>query len=442
MDRDKITALIEAREKAYKAISTKSFDTIATHGVYDLHEAILNQGAIIEPVYMTTAQAFANADELQKALAYEIPSWVYSRIHNPSVYYLESTLALLESYQTSQKASCCVMSSGMAAITAVVDMLLANTTKANFVACSQVYGGTFQQFNVRQFEKGRKVRWVSAFATLDVWQAAIDKETRFIYIEIPSNPGLTICDIKALANLAQNYNIPLIVDATLATPALCRPLQYGADIVIHSLSKIMSASGMVIGGAIISRANMRGSYLADEVRVDFASYLKLLPNRDNGACLSAMSAFLTLSELRTLRMRVDQLSQTAYTVANFLNEHKMVEEVIYPGLKSHPQHDLAQSFFTLVDSDDMVKRYGHLISFLVKGDLRQTKAVLSRLHMIFRATDLGRIKSVATIPAISTHQQQGEAGRDIANISINLIRLSVGGEHPQDIIDDLAQALS
>ncbi|GGF99757.1 MULTISPECIES: trans-sulfuration enzyme family protein [Cysteiniphilum] len=442
MDRDKIAALINAREKAYKTISTKSFDTIATHGIYDLHEAMLNQGSIIEPVYMTTAQAFSSADELQKALAYEIPSWAYSRIHNPSVYYLESTLALLESYQTSQEASCCVMSSGMAAITAVADALLANAKNANFVACSQVYVGTFQQFSVRQLEKGREVRWVAASSALDIWQAAIDEQTRFIYIEIPSNPSLTICDIKSLANLAQSYDIPLIVDATLATPALLRPLQYGADIVIHSLSKIISASGMVIGGAVISRANMRGAYLLDEMREDFASYLKLLPNRDNGACLSAMSSLLTLSELRTLRMRVDQLSQTALTVANFLNDHKMVEKVIYPGLKNHPQHDLARSYFTLVDADKHVNRYGHLLSFLVKGDLEKTKSLLSRLQMIFRATDLGRIKSVATIPAISTHQQQGESGRDIADIPVNLIRLSVGGEHPQDIIDDLAQALS
>ncbi|MCF6776372.1 aminotransferase class I/II-fold pyridoxal phosphate-dependent enzyme [Thiotrichales bacterium 19X7-9] len=445
--KSRLNEQILARENAIKNIKNKSFDTIATHGVYDLNEALLNQGSIIEPIYMTTAQGFSNADELEAALAYEIPSWSYTRIHNPTLYYLESTLALLESYQCNVNASACVTSSGMSAITTVAENLLANTPKANFISSTQIYGGTYQQFSQRQSEKLRQVRWVKPDAPLEQWKDQIDNNTRFIYIEVPSNPNLSICDIESIANLAHEHDIPLVIDSTLATPALLRPFAFGADIVVHSLSKIISASGMVIGGAIIAKENINAHYLTDEIKNDFCQYLKLLPNRDNGACLSPMQAFLTLSELRTLRMRVDQFSQNALKVAKYLNNHPNVESVMYPGLDNFQQLELANKYFSLVDSESLssnqtpIKRYGHLLSFAVKGDVINAKQVLSELKLIFCATDLGRIKTVATIPAISTHQQQGEQARETADIKNNLIRLSVGAENPDDIIDDLDQAL-
>ena len=148
----------------------------------------------------------------------------------------------------------------MAAITAVVDALLADVKHANFISSAQVYGGTFQQFAVRQKEKGHEVRWVDPAADRALWLSHLDQHTRFIYIEIPSNPSLALCDIQMLTALAQEYDIPLIVDATIATPVLLRPMLYGADIVIHSLSKIMSASGMVIAGAAIAKENIRGHF--------------------------------------------------------------------------------------------------------------------------------------------------------------------------------------
>ncbi|MCF6765622.1 aminotransferase class I/II-fold pyridoxal phosphate-dependent enzyme [Thiotrichales bacterium 19S3-7] len=435
------------RDNALKSIKDKSFDTIATHGVYDLNEALLNQGSIIEPIYMTTAQGFSNAEELEAALAYEVPSWSYTRIHNPTLYYLESTLALLESYQCNCNASACVTSSGMSAITTVADNLLIDDPKANFISSSQIYGGSYQQFSQRQNEKLREVRWVKPDAEIEIWQDQIDKHTKFIYIEIPSNPNLSMCDIELLAKLAHDHEIPLVVDSTLATPALIRPLTFGADIVIHSLSKIISASGMVIGGVIIAKEHINAHYLSDEAKANFCQYLKLLPNRDNGACLSPMQAFLTLSELRTLRMRVDHFSQNALKVAQFLDQHPFVETVIYPGLTSFPQHSLANKYFSLVDSNHshekqvIQKRYGHLLSFTVKGNLDTAKSVLNGLKIIFCATDLGRVKTVATIPAISTHQQQGQHAREHAMIKDNSIRLSVGAENPNDIINDIDQAL-
>ncbi|MFZ9036116.1 MAG: aminotransferase class I/II-fold pyridoxal phosphate-dependent enzyme [Francisellaceae bacterium] len=449
MDYIKQAAQIQQKHQQRRiAIKQKSFDTIAVHGIYDLDEALKNQGSIIEPVYMTPAQAFRDSDELKHALAYEIPGWVYTRIHNPSLYYLEQTLSLLESYQCPFDANACVTSSGMAAIMMVADALLADTHDGNFISSSQIYGGSFQQFSVRQHEKNRQVRFVDADGDIEQWENQIDDNTRFIYIEVPSNPSLSLCDIKALASLSHKYHIPLVVDATLASPALIRPLSLGADIVIHSLSKIITASGVSIGGVVIARENLNAHYLDNTVKKDFATYLKLLPGRDNGACLSPMQAFQILTELRTLRARVDQLSHSTMKVAQYLQSHPAIDKVLYPGLTSHPQHALAKDLFQLVDaqkySDDHrpLHRYGNLVSFSIKGDDDTAAKLLDRLSLIFRATDLGRIKSVATIPAISTHQQQGEEGRTLAHIPTNLIRLSIGGEYYGDIIDDLDQAIA
>jgi O-acetylhomoserine/O-acetylserine sulfhydrylase-like pyridoxal-dependent enzyme len=429
------------KTKDLESIKQKRFDTIATHGIYSLSEAMSNNGSIIEPVYMSTAQVFRDSDEMAAALAYDIPSWSYTRINNPSVHYLESTLALLEGYQCDVDTSCCVSASGMSAIATVVDALLVDSIDANYVSSSQLYGGSFQQFSVRQKQKLRNVRWVYPSETVEKWAEQIDENTRFIYVETPSNPSLALCNIPELSALAHKHGIPLVVDSTLATPALLRPISFGADIVIHSLSKTITASGLSIGGAIISKANISADYLPTEAKADFAMYLKLFPNRDNGACLSPLQAFITLSELRTIRTRIDKLSQNTEQVVNFLENHPKIELVLYPGSSTHRQHQLAKYLFKLVDSQD-INRYGHLVSFTVAGGLNETKMVLDKMNLIFRATDLGRIKSVATIPAISTHQQQGSEGRDLAGIPDNLIRLCVGGEHPQDIIDDIDQALT
>lgn len=443
-----------ARQRAWQEAKTWRFDTVAVHGLYTVEEAIQrNQGAIIEPVYLATSQAYRDSDELEAALAYLIPTWCYARIANPSVYYLEWTLALLEGYGCDFETACCATSSGMSAIMSAIEPFLVRlpgkeSEPINFVASAHVYGGTFQQFSVRQREKGIEVRWVQHPERVEEWAELIDEHTRFLYGELPSNPTLAFFDIAAVAELAHKHQIPLIVDATVATPALLRPLQHGADIVVHSVTKSMTASGFGIAGAVIARKPIVTNIPNEQLREDFASYIKFLPNRDNGPNLSPMQAALTLNDLRTLRSRMDMLSENALLVAEFLESHPKVEKVSYPGLKSHPLHHLARRYMWLVDSEhdqryrEKVNRYGHLLSFCVKGGHEAARRVLDGLQRIFRATDLGRIKSVATIPAISTHQQQGEEGRKLASIPDNLIRLSVGAEHPDDIIADLDQALA
>ena len=431
------------------------FDTIATHGLYSMQEALdFNQGSIIEPIYMSTSQGYRDADEMEAALGYQIPTWCYSRIANPTVYYLEGVLALLEGYGTDLETSCLVTSSGMAAIQSAVDPFLNVDPEnphapINFVATAQVYGGTFQQFSVRK-DIERQIEWRKVVHSSDLqeWESLIDENTRFLYGEMPSNPGLAFFDLAKVAELAHRYGLPLIIDSTVATPALLRPLAHGADIVIQSVTKTLATSGFGISGAVISRKNITSNINNPALKADFAGYLKLLPNRDNGPNISPMNAAMAINDIRTLRMRVDQMSRNTLKVASWLAGHRHVEKVEYLGLENHPLHELASRYLLLADAEfdecygKPVNRYGHLMSFCIRGDARQTRDVFNAFQRIWRATDLGRIKSVATIPAISTHSQQGEEGRKIAGIPPNLIRLCVGVEHPDDIISDLDTALS
>ncbi|MDI6698544.1 MAG: PLP-dependent transferase [Candidatus Saccharicenans sp.] len=430
------------------------FDTIAVHGLYSLEEALdRNQGAIVEPMYLATSQGYRDSDELEAALAYLIPTWCYTRIANPTTYYLEYVLALLEGYKTGFDTSCVVTASGMAAIMMAVDPFLVKQKegpeKINFVSSIQLYGGTFQHFSVRKMkERGIEVRWVLRPENIDEWKEKIDESTRFLYVEAPSNPQQSFCEVKALADLAHSWEIPLIFDATCATPALMRPIAHGADIVVHSLTKSITTGGLAIGGALISKKPIVTKIKNDDpnFKASFAEYVKFWPYRDNGPAASPFNALMALNDLRTLRMRMDIVSQNCQKVAEFLEKHPRVYQVDYLGLPSYKLHSLAKKYMKLVDSDDgtgqEVNRYGHLMSFRVDGPPENARKVFDRFKIIFRATDLGRIKSVATIPAISTHQQQGEEARRMADIPPQLIRLCVGAENPDDIIEDLNQALN
>ncbi|MFH1677078.1 MAG: PLP-dependent transferase [bacterium] len=450
---DAAKIIFEERDRYRKEVVKKwRFDTIAVHGMYSVNEALeKNQGSIIEPIYMSSSQAWHDSDEMEAALAYLIPGWAYSRIANPSTTYLEETLALLETYGTDFEAGCVATSSGMSAIFSATEPLLAIEPQQsgawNFVSHRQIYGGTFMLFNVRHPQMGAECRWVANPHDMSEWESKIDRNTSFLYGELPSNPGQQFFDIKKLADLAHSYNIPLIIDSTIATPALLRPFEYGADIVVHSVTKTMTSSGFGIAGAIIAKKGLNYKSVPWEGQQDYASYLKLLPNRDFGPNLSPFHAVLTLNDLRTLRGKMDQLSRSSMKVAYFLQHHPKVEKVEYLGLPTNPLHELASDYMWLVDSeyDDVynmrVNRYGHLLSFLMKDGPKAARKVLDGLKRIWRATDLGRIKSIANIPSISTHQQQGEESRIEANIPPNLIRLCVGAEHPDDIINDLDQAL-
>ncbi len=453
---DRNNAYLARRSKYIRDVVKKwRFDTIAVHGLYNVEDAIEDyQGAIIEPIFMSSSQAYRDSDEMAAALAYLIPTWCYSRIANPSTYYYEWTLALLEGYGFDGETGCCSTSSGMAAVMTAVQPFLVHRfhnklEPRNFLATAQCYGGTFQQFNVRLAEeRDIECRWIQDPTNIDEWARKIDENTRFLYGELPSNPQLGFFDIEAVADLAHSHNLPLIVDSTVATPALLRPICHGADIVVQSATKTLTSSGFGICGAVIARRNLVTSIDNPPLKEDFAIYVKYLPNRDYGPNLHPMQAVMTLNDMRTLRSKMDLMSRNTMNVAQFLDGHPQIESVQYLGLPDHPLHELASRYMWLVDAEydeqygRPVNRYGHLMSFCVKGGADVTRKFFDNLRRVWRATDLGRIKSVATIPAISTHQQQGEEGRRLAGIPANLVRLCVGAEHPDDIIADLDQALA
>ncbi len=445
---EQVTAAEEARRATMR---TRRFDTIAVHGIYDMAAAIANQGSIVEPTYLSPAQHFEDSDHLEAALGYLMPAWGYSRIANPSLHYLEETLALLESYGTDIRASALVTGSGMAAVHLATSQFLREErgvhARPNIVVSAKCYGGTFMLFTERYgAERGIDVRWVTDPPDVESWEARIDAGTRFVYGEVPSNPALGMIDVPAVAALAHRHGLPFIVDATVATPALMRPLALGADIVVQSLSKSIGSSGLAIAGAVIARRDIPCRVGPDELRADPATWMKLLPGRDfGGGALSPLAATAVLSDLRTLRSRMDVWSRSTLRVASFLAGHPAVEAVAYPGLIDDAGHAIARRDMWLVDGDAdglPANRYGTLLAFTVRGGAMAARRVFDGLELVWRATDLGRVKSVATIPAISTHQQQGEEGRAIADVSPALIRLSIGGEHPDDIIADLERALT
>ena len=446
--------LVAERESALARAKGMKFDTLAVHGLYTVEEALRNnQGAIIEPLYLSTSQAYRDAAELEAALAYQIPTWCYSRIANPTTYYLEGTLALLEGYQAGCDTSCVATGSGIAAIQMATDALLAKQKSGpeniNFVSSIRVYGGTYQQFSVRKMkERGLECRWVINPDDMSEWASRIDEDTRFLFMEAPSNPQQSFCDIEALAGLAHKNGIPLIFDATCATPALLRPIAHGADIVVHSLTKSMTSGGTAVGGAIISRRPITTRLINDDpmFKENFAEYVRLWPFRDAGPAASPFNALMALNDLRTLRSKMDLVSRNCQRVAEWLQTHSRVYQVDFLGLPDFPFHAAARKYMKLADSGDgpgrEINRYGHLMSFRVDGPPENARKVFDNFKIIFRATDLGKIKSVATIPAISTHSQQGEEARRMADVPPQLIRLCVGGEDPDDIIVDLDQALN
>ncbi len=436
------------RAKRIKTCKKRKFDTIATHGLYDMNEALsLNNGSIMEPVYLSPAQAYHNSAELEAALAYQMPTWCYSRIANPSNFFLEETTALLETYGSDIEASCVATASGMSAVRTATDAFLVKDEQfpnPNFVASAKVYGGTFQQFWVRRWqEQGIEVRWVKESTDLNEWEEKIDENTRFLYGEFPSNPTVAIFDISKLANLAHSFGIPFLVDSTCASPALTRPLILGADIVIQSASKVIGASGTSIMGLLSAKKDLVSKVGSDQMRADFATWAKLWPYRDNGPAVNPMAAIMVLNDLRSLRMRITQMSKSALKVARYLEQHSKIDRVCYPGLESYPAYYLARKYMKLADSDENM--YGFMLAVEIKETIpdgsANTRKFYDSLQMIWRATHLGCVKTIATLNAISTHQQQGDEGRSLAAIKPSLCRIAIGIEDADDIIADIGQAL-
>jgi len=373
-----------------------------TRAIHDGQEPDAQTGAVIVPIYQTSTY-------LQDGIGMD-RGFEYSRTGNPTRQALETALASLEGAKHGL-----AFASGVAATTAVLNLLKPGD---HVVSGNDVYGGTFRLFEQVFRPWGLETSYAEA-TDLESFESAINDRTRMIWIETPTNPLLKLSDISALSALAKKHGLLLIVDNTFSSPYFQRPLELGADAVVHSTTKYLSGHSDVIGGAVLTS------------KPDLHDRLKFYQNAA-GAVPGPWDAWLTLRGLKTLAVRMREHERNALRLAGFLEEHPAVERVYYPGLKSHPQHDLANR---------QMFGFGGVVSFELAGGREGVDRFLSGLHTIFLAESLGGVESLICYPPQMTHASMGEAGRAERGIKDNLLRLSVGLENVIDLEAELAIAL-
>lgn len=365
-----------------------------------------------DPIFVTSSFVFENAAQAQARFSGEQPGNIYSRFTNPTVRTFEERLAAMEGGQR-----CIGVASGMAAI---MTLSLGLLQAGDHVVCSRaVFGNTVLLFQNFMAKFGVETTFVD-LTDVDAWEQAIRPQTRFLFLESPSNPLTEIADIRTLANLAHDRGCLLVVDNVYCTPALQKPLELGADIVVHSATKYLDGQGRCVGGAIIG----------PEALLDGEIYPFL---RTGGAAMSPFNAWVFLTGLETLGIRMQAHCDNALGLAKWLKGHPRVERVHYPGLDCHPQYCLAQK---------QQAAGGGIISFEVKGGQAEAWKVIDRTQMLSITANLGDVKTTITHPATTTHGRLSAEDRLKAGISDNLVRISVGLEDLADIIADLERGLS
>jgi O-succinylhomoserine sulfhydrylase len=364
-----------------------------------------------EAIFLTSSFRFDNAAQAAARFADQEPGFVYSRFSNPSVAMLQERLAALEGAE-----ACVATASGMSAILATVMGLLSGGE--HIVASRGIFGATVQLFTQILPRFGVETTFVSPTDPAQ-WEAALRKNTRLLFVETPSNPLTEISDIAALAQVARGAGALLAVDNCFCTPALQRPLELGADLVIHSATKYLDGQGRVLGGAVLGRRAL----VAEGV-------FRFL--RTAGPTLSAFNAWVILKGLETLRLRMEAQSRSALELARWLEAQPAVARVYYPGLPSHPQHALAQR---------QQRAGGGIVSFEVRGGRAEAWRVVDATRMISITANLGDTKSTITHPASTTHGRITREARAAAGIGENLLRVAVGLEAVEDIKADLARGL-
>jgi len=416
------------------------FDTLAVHAGWNGDPATDSTGV---PVYRTTAYNFANAQDGADRFGLRKAANIYARLMNPTEDVLEKRLAALDG-----GVAALALSSGTAAIYFSVTNIVA--TGQNLVAASNLYGGTYTQFDVILPQSNNihaKFVKVNDFAATE---AAIDDQTRAIFVEAIGNPGLDVADLEGYAKVAQKHHLPLIVDATFATPALEKPIQFGANVVIHSLSKWIGGHGAGIGGIAIDAGNFdwtdpkfslfnepdrgyHGIVWSTLGAAAFATRLRTVALRNQGPTLSPDAAWIFIQGTESLPLRLARHSENARKVAEFLAAHPKVAWVRYPGLPGDPSYSLAQKY--------LPNGKGGMVVFGVKGGAKEGTIVVDNLKLFLQLANVGDARSLAIHPASTTHSQLSEEQQRAGGLAPELIRLSIGIEDPQDIIEDLAQAL-
>jgi len=366
-----------------------------------------DQGEHSEALYLTSSFVFKNANEAAARFANSEEGNIYSRFTNPSVKMFEDRLASLEGAE-----QCVATSTGMSAILASV-MSLCNTGD-HIVVSKSVFGTTVKLFDNILKKWGLGVTYVS-ITNLNEWQNAVKKNTKLFFVETPSNPLTEICDISALADLAHQSNSLLIVDNCFCTPAHQLPLQFGADVIIHSATKYLDGQGRCLGGAVLGKKDQMHHV---------ANFL-----RSAGTSMSPFNAWVFFKGLETLKLRMDAHSAKAIDLAIWLEKRKKVSKVYYPGLPSHPQHELAMK---------QQSTGGGIVSFKVDGDKKDAWNLIDSTKLISITANLGDTRSTITHPATTTHSRISQKERDNSGISDNLIRIAVGLEDIDDIKVDLS----
>lgn len=401
--------------------------------------------AVAVPIYQTTSYAFDDTQHGADLFDLKVPGNIYTRIMNPTNDVLEKRVAALEG-----GIAAVAVASGMAAITYAIQTIA--QVGDNIVSVAKLYGGTYNLMAHTFPRIGIEARF-APHDDIAALEALIDDKTKAVFCETITNPSGNIVDIQALADIAHRHGVPLIVDNTVATPYLCRPFEHGADIIIHSLTKYIGGHGNSIGGIVVDSGKFPWAEHKERFEIlntpdvsyhgvnyvehfGAAAYIarcRVAPLRGTGAALSPFNAFLILQGLETLALRMDRHTENAQKVAEYLQNHPQVAWVKYAGLSNHPEHDLALRY--------MSGKPAGILSFGIKGGAEAGARFIDALQLIVRLVNIGDAKSLACHPASTTHRQLNDEELERAGVSQDLIRLSIGIEHIDDILADLEQAL-
>ena len=424
--------------------TTLRFDTLAVHGG-QVPDPTTNARAV--PIYQTTSYVFNDTEHAANLFSLKELGYIYTRLMNPTQDVFEKRMALLEG-----GAAALAASSGQAAQT----MAILNIVHAGdeMVSATSLYGGTYNLFHYTLPKMGITVHFVDP-SDPENFRRAITPKTKLVYAETLGNPKLDTLDIEAVAKIAHEAGIPLMMDNTMPSPALVNPLKWGADIVVHSATKFIGGHGTSIGGIIIDGGKFdwaNGNFpqftepdpsyhglvlmdLPEPLRtIAYVLKARLQMLRDIGACVSPFNAFLFLQGLETLHLRMERHSQNALKVAQFLQTHPQVAWVNYPGLTDHPTYALASKYHTR-------GIYGGILGFGLKGGMEAGKKFIDGLNLFSLLANIGDAKSLAIHPASTTHQQLSDAEQLASGVTPDYVRLSVGIEDPNDLLADLDQAL-
>ncbi len=415
------------------------FDTLALHAGHEVDAT----GSRAVPIYQTTSYTFQDTDHAARLFSLEEPGFIYTRLQNPTLDVLEKRVAALEG-----GIAAVAVASGQAAETLAILNLVQEGDE--IVSSSALYGGTYTLLNNSLRRLGVDTIFVDANDP-ENYRKAITPRTKLLYGETLGNPKLDVFNIEAVAKIAHEAGIPLMIDNTVATPYLCRPFEWGADIVIHSLTKWMGGHGTSLGGIVVDSGKFdwtsgKFAHLVDPDpsyhglsytqafgAAAYAARLRVIALRDMGPAMSPFNAFLILQGIETLSLRMDKHSSNALQVAEFLKSNPAVDWVNYPGLPDHPGHALAKKY--------LPKGCSSIVGFGIKGGYDAGIRFINKLKLLSHLANIGDARSLVIHPASTTHQQLSADERIAAGVTDDFIRLSIGIEDPADIIADLDQAL-